>query len=410
MQVLHPRCCGLDVHKKLIVASLLLTSEDGSLSAQTRSFGASSAELWKLSDWLAEHGVTIVAMESTGVYWKPVWNILEGEFELMLVNAQHLKNVPGKKTDVTDAEWIAQLLRHGLLQPSFVPPVFERDLRDLTRYRRRLVQEQAREKNRVEKVLESANVKLSSVISDLFGASGRRMLRAMAGGETDPQALAALGDRKLSATREQLAEALTGRLRDHHRFMLKEHLDHLEHLERSVERVSKEVAARLEPFRWMIEVLDSIPGIDVRGAEDLLAEIGTDMGRFASAGHLASWAGICPGNNRSGGKRLSGKTRKGSPWLRATLVTAGRGAAKKKGSVLKAQYERIRGRRGPKKAAVAVGHTILEVAYHLLTRGEFYQERGYDWADERALSNKQRALVRRLETLGYEVTLTPRAA
>lgn len=410
MQVLHPRCCGLDVHKKLIVACILLTAQDGSVQKQTRSFATSSAELWKLSDWLAEHSVSIVALESTGVYWKPVWNILEGEFELMLVNAQHLKNVPGKKTDVCDSEWIAQLLRHGLLRPSFVPPAFERDLRDLTRYRRRLVQEVAREKNRVEKVLESANVKLSSVISDLFGVSGRRMLEAMAKGEKDPKVLAALGDRGLAASPEKLAEALTGRMREHHRFMLKEHLEHIKHLEQAIERVSTEVASRLDSFRWMIEVLDSIPGINRRGAEDLLAEIGLTPQRFASAAHLASWAGMCPGNKQSGGKRLSGKTRKGSPWLRATLVTAAHAAAKTKGSVLKAQYERIKGRRGAKKAAVAVGHTILEIAYHLLTRAEYYQERGYDWADERARSNRQRALVRRLESLGYEVTLTPKAA
>lgn len=236
------------------------------------------------------------------------------------------------------------------------------------------------------------------------------MLQAMAEGESDPQVLASLGDRRLSASREELKDALTGKLRNHHRFMLKEHLKHLEHLERAIERVSQEVAARLEPFRWMIAVLDSIPGIDVRGAEDLLAEIGTNMERFSSAAHLASWAGMCPGNNQSGGKRRSGKTRKGSPWLRAALVRAAHGAAKKKGSVLKAQYERIRGRRGTKKAAVAVGHTILKLAYHLLTNAEFYQEQGYSCADERARSNRQRALIRKLEALGYEVSLTPKAA
>jgi transposase len=408
MQVLHPRCCGLDVHKKLIVACVLLTAEDGTCTKHVRSFGAATKQLWGLCDWLASLQVRIVAMESTGVYWKPVWNILEGELELMLINAQHYKTVPGRKSDVADAEWIAELLRHGLLKASFVPPAFVRDLRELTRHRRTLVEEAAREKNRLQKVLESANIKLGSVVSDVLGASGRRILRAIISGPKQAQELARLGDVRLCASVEQLEEALSGRVREHHRFLLKEHLDHIEYLERSIERLGEEVASRLASFRWMIEALDSIPGINRRGAEDLLAETGTDMSRFGSGARLSSWAGMCPGSHQSGGKRLSGKTRKGSPWLRRILVTAAKGAAKKKGSFLKAQYERIKSRRGANKAAVAVGHTILEIAYVLLTRGEQYQDLGTSYYDERDRERLQRRLVRRLEQLGLEVSITPK--
>ncbi len=319
MEVVYERCCGLDIHKRTVVACLTITESSGRVHKQVRSFGTMTDELLALADWLTEQGVTDVAMESTGVYWKPVWNLLEDQFRLLLVNAQHIKAVPGRKTDVRDCEWIADLLRHGLLQASFVPDRPQRELRELTRYRTSLLRERAAEVNRLQKTLEGANIKLGSVASDVMGKSGRAMLAALIAGETDVTRLADLAQRQLREKRPALQRALTGCLGTHQRFLLAQQLAHIQFLETSIAQVSAEIAERLRPDEDAIVRLDAIPGVGRRTAETLVAEVGTDMTRFPSAGHLASWAGMCPGNNESGGKRKSGKTRKGNPWLRAAL-------------------------------------------------------------------------------------------
>jgi transposase len=347
-------------------------------------------------------------MESTGVYWKPIYNLLEGLFELVVVNPESLKGVKGHKTDVGDAQWLAELLQLGMLQGSFIPPVEQRELRDLTRYRLTLTQERARTINRLQKVLEDANIKLAAVASNIMGVSARAMLAALLDGETDPAKLADLARKKLRDKRPELEKALRGKLKAHHQFLLAEQLDHIDYLEQAIERVSAQIAERLRPFEEQVALLDTIPGIDRLSAEVLLAEIGWDMSRFPTAQHLASWAGMCPGNNENAGKRLSGKTRKGSPWLRQTLVEAAHGASNKRTSYLASQYHRLVGRRGKKKAIVAVGHSILVIAYHVLSRHEPYQELGANYFDERQRQTTERRLVRRLENLGYEVALKPK--
>ena len=407
MQIVHACCCGLDVHKKKVVACLMSDGAAASRHKEVRTFGTMTHELLALADWLTAAGCTHVAMESTGVYWKPVFNLLEGSLEVMVVNAQHIKQVPGRKTDVRDAEWIADLLQHGLLRGSFIPPQPQRELRDLTRHRTTLVAERARIVNRLQKVLEDANIKLASVASDIAGVSARAMLQALLDGERDSGVLAQLAQGRMRTKRDLLEQALVGRMRPHHALLITEHLSHIEYLDESIARFTTELKKRLNSAEAEIILLDTIPGISRRAAEVLLAEIGSDMSRFPSAKHLASWAGICPGNHESAGKRKSGKTRKGSRWLRQVLIEAAHGAAHTKQTYLGALYRRLAARRGTKKALVAVGHAILVIVYHVLTRREPYQDLGVNYFDERDRQAVERRLVRRLEQLGYEVSLQP---
>jgi transposase len=344
-------------------------------------------------------------MEATGVYWKPVYNILEGQMELLVVNAQHIKAVPGRKTDVKDAEWIVELLQHGLLKASFIPPQSQRDLRDLTRYRTTLVRERARMVNRLQKVLEDANLKLAGVATDVMGVSGRAMLEALLAGQTDTEQLAELAKGRLRKKIPQLKEALTGRVREHHRFLLSEQLSHIDYLDEAIERLAAEIGERLRPFEEEIRLLDTIPGINRQTAEELIAEIGADMSRFPDGHHLASWAGMCPGHNESGGKRKSGKTRKGNCWLRSTLVEAAHGAAHTKDTYLASQYHRLVGRRGKKRALVAVGHSLLIISHYVLKRRQAYYDLGSNYFEELHRQRMERNLVKRLENLGYKVTL-----
>jgi transposase len=407
MDVVYPQCCGLDIHKKTVVACLITSTQGPEPVKDIRTFRTMTADLLALADWLQEAGCTHVAMESTGVYWRPVYNLLEGQCELLVVNAQHIKAVPGRKTDVKDAAWIAELLRHGLLRGSFIPSKPQRQLRELTRYRSTLVQDRARTLNRLQAVLEDANLKLASVVTDIYGVSARAMLAALLAGERDVEVLADLARGRLRTKRAQLKEALEGRVTAHHSFLLTEHLSTLEYLDEAIARVSGEIAQRLTADQEAIALLDTIPGVGQRAAEILVAEVGTDMSRFPSAKHLASWAGMCPGNSESGGKRLSGKTRKGSRWVRQVLIEMAHGAAKTKNTYLAAQYKRIAARRGKKRALVAVGHTILTIAYTLLTRKQPYQDLGAAYFDHREQHQVERRLVRRLERLGYHVSLEP---
>ncbi len=407
MQVLYPRCCGLDIHKKFVVACLLITAEDGRVEKRVRSFSTMTGDLLALLDWLATAGCTHVAMESTSMYWRPLYNLLEGQFVVLVANAYHIKQVPGRKTDVKDAEWIADLLRHGLLRGSFIPAAEQRRLRDLTRSRTHLVEERARLTNRLQAVLEDANVKLASVVTDVRGVSARAILEALIEGETEPALLAELARGRLRAKRDLLAQAVIGRFTAHHAFLLTEHLSHLDYLEEAMERVSAEIEQRLHDEQEAISLLDGVPGISQRAAEIIVAEIGTDLRRFPSAKHLASWAGMCPGNAESGGKRLSGKTRKGNHWLRQVLIEIAHVASKTRDTYLAAQYRRIAARRGKKRALVALGHTILVIIYHILTRRQPYHELGPAYFDQLDRQHLERRLVRRLERLGYAVSLQP---
>ncbi len=410
MEVMYERCCGLDVHKKSVTGTLVVPGADGKPVKTTRTFGTMTKDLLRLSDWLREAGCTHVAIESTGVYWKPVYNILEEEFEVLLVNPEHIKSVPGRKTDVKDAEWIADLLRHGLLRASFVPDRPQRELRDLTRYRSVLVRERARFVNRLQKVLEDANIKLASVASDVLGKSARDMLEAIVAGQSDAGRLAELARGRLREKREALEGALSGRVGAHHRFMIAECLSQIDYQEEAIERLSKEIEERLRPFEAEIQLLDTIPGVNRRTAEVFLAEVGSDMSQFPTANNLSSWARMCPGNNESAGKRRSGRTGKGNPWLRHALIEAAHGASHTKGTYLAAQYHRIAARRGKKKALVAEGHTILVIAYHILKHRNPYKDLGPNYFDERNRKGVKKRLIQRLEQLGYEVTLKPKAA
>ena len=410
MAVVYPHCCGLDLHKKLVVACLIVPGPNGTPQKEVRTFGTMTAELLALADWLTTAGCTHVAMESTGVYWKPVWNLLEGQFALLLVNARHMKAMPGRKTDVKDCGWIAELLRHGLLTASFVPDRPQRELRELTRYRTALVQERSAEVNRLQKTLEGANIKLASVATDIMGTSGRQMLAALVAGATDGAALAQLAKGWLREKLPELEQALSGQMGTHQRFLLARQLAHITFLDEQIEQVSTEVAERLRPFQDVIDRLDTIPRVGRRVAEVLLAEISTDLTRFATAGHLASWAGMCPGNHESAGKRNSGTTREGSPWVRQALVEAAQAASRTRNTYLMAQYRRLAARRGRKKALVAVGHTILVIFYCLLTRPTLYHDLGPHYFDERDRRTFERRLVRRLEALGCKVSLDPAAA
>jgi transposase len=374
---------------------------------ETRTFGTMTRDLLALVDWLTAAGCTHVAMESTSSYSRPIYNLLEGQFVVWVANAFHIKAVPGRKTDVRDAEWIAELLRHGLLRPSFIPAPAQRHLRDLTRYRTHLVEERARLTNRLQDVLEDANVKLASVVTDVRGVSARAILEALVAGEADPRVLAELARGKLRTKRDLLAQAVVGRFTAHHAFLITEHLSQLDYLEEALERVSTEIAGRLQHEQAALELLDTVPGLGRRAAEIILAEIGADVSRFPSAKHLASWVGICPGNAESGGKRLSGKTRKGDRWLRQVLIEVAHVAARTKDTYLAAQYRRIAARRGKKHSLVAVAHTVLVIIYYILTRREPYRELGVAYFDQRERQHVRRRLVQRLERLGYAVTLQP---
>jgi transposase len=406
MEVVYSQCCGLDVHKETVVACVLIR-EGKEVQKEVRTFRTMTSDLLVLHDWLMAYKVTHVAMESTGIYWKPVFNLLEGSVEVLLVNAAHIKTVPGRKTDVKDCEWIAELLSHGLLKGGFIPPEPIRDLRDLTRYRKSLTDERVREVNRLQKLLESANIKLSSVATDVMGVSGKAMLEALVSGSTDPATLADLSRGKLRKKLPLLREALQGRFRAHHQFLLGQILSHLDFLDESIEEVSKEVKNRIGPFSEKMELLDTIPGVDQRVAEALVAEIGVDMSRFPTHRHLASWAGICPGNNESAGKRKSGKTRKGDRWLFRTLIEASWSIIRSKGTYLYALYHRLVPRRGKKKAIVAVAHGILVIAYHVLKNKVSYQELGPDYFDKLNVIQIKRHYIRRLEALGFKVLLEP---
>jgi transposase len=406
MEVLYRCCSGLDVHKKSITACVLWA--EGKKRKEKRRFGTFTEDLLKLVEWLHECGVTHVAMESTGVYWKPVWNILEGRFtEVLLVNAQHIKAVPGRKTDQKDSEWIAQLLQHGLLKPSFIPPRPTRELRDLTRYRVSLAQECNRVANRIQKVLEDANIKLASVATDALGASGRKMIQALIAGEQDTETLAQMAKGLLRNKIPELKRALEGRVNEHHRFLLSEMLDDLSHVESKMEKVEAEIERRLRPFENEVARLCTIPGVDRLTAWGLLSEMGLNMEQFPSAAHLASWAGMCPGNFESAGKRLGGRTRKGSRFLRRHLCQAAWAVSTKRDSYLSALFRRLAARRGNKRATMAVGHAILVIAYHLLKRQEDYRDLGPNYFDQKNPESLRRALVKRLEKIGYAVSLTP---
>jgi transposase len=407
MDVLHARCSGLDIHQKLIVACVRLAEPGQSVRAETRRFGTMLADLEALKSWLQEQGVTHVAMESTGVYWKPVYNVLEGPFTLLLVNAQHVKALPGRKTDQQDAAWLAQLLQHGLLRGSFVPDRAQRELRELTRYRTALVRERATAVNRLAKTLEGANVKLGAVASNIVGVSGRAILDELVAGTTGAAALADLARGQLRTKRPALERALAGRFGAHQRFLVAEQLAHLDELDERVARLDAAVAERLRPFDPTITRLDAIPGVGRRTAEILLAELGTDMTQFPSARHCASWAGLCPGQRESAGQQASGKTRRGDPWLRSALVEAARAASRSKGTYLGAQYRRLAARRGGNKAALAVAHSILGIAYHLLREDTEFRDLGATYFDQRDRTAVERRLIRRLEGLGNTVTITP---
>jgi transposase len=405
MDVTLTRVAGLDVHQATVVATVRVPAADGSRQAVTETFGTMTADLWALREWLQAFGVTHVALESTGVYWKPVYYVLEEAFTLLLINMQTLKHVPGRKTDVKDSAWLAQLLECGLLRGSLVPPPPIRELRDLTRYRVQQVRDRAQEVNRLHKVLEDAGVKLSSVATDVLGASGRAMLAALLDGTTDPTVLADLARGRLRRKLPELRRALQGRFRRHHAFLVEQILAKIDFLDETLDRLLAEIDERVAPFADTLTALDTIPGIDRIGAIGLLAETGGDMTRFPSAAHLCSWGGMCPGHNESAGKRRSGRTRKADRYLRATLIQAALGAIHTKGSALQARYHRVKRHRGHKKAVVAVGHQILEIAYYVMRDGVTYEELGADYFDRRHAERATRRAVRQLEALGFHVTL-----
>jgi transposase len=410
MELLHPHCAGLDLHKETVVACIRHMA-DGKVTTEVKSFQATTQKLMELSDWLSSQGVTHIAMEATGVYWKPVWHILsDGEFQLVLANAAQVKNLPGHKTDVNDATWLADLMAHGLIRASFVPDEPTQQMRDLLRTRKQFVRERSSHTQRIQKTLEDANIKLDSVITDIVGLSGRRMIEALIAGQTDPEALAALAHRNIHATSAELEAALRGRVTAHHRFMLQLHLDHLDAVNAAIARIDKEVDGNLEPFRVAIEMLTTIPGVSSLAAEVIVSEIGIDMSRFKSDGNLISWAGLCPKNDESAGKRRSNRMKKGAPWLKTTLIQCAWAASRTKESYLQAQYLRIRSRRGPKKAIGAVAASMLTAAYHMLKDGTLYQDLGAQHFDNRDKGKQALRLVNRLQSLGFAVQITSVAA
>jgi transposase len=408
VETLYPCCAGLDVHKKTVVACVRRLGPGGQVRREVRTFGTMTGQLRALADWLAAEGVARVAMEATGVYWKPVFNLLEGRLPVLLVNPQHLKRVPGRKTDVKDCEWIAQLLQHGLLQASFIPPRAQRELRELTRQRAQLAGQRTQVANRIQKVLEDANIKLAGVASDVLGKSGQAMLRALVAGQQDPAALAELARGRLREKRPALREALEGQVTEHHRFLLQLLLDQLEAIDTLADRLDARIGAQTAPLEDAVKQLDTIPGVNRRVAEAVLAEVGPTLEAFPSGGHLAAWAGLCPGQRESGGKAHGGKTRPGNRWLRRVLVQAAWAASRKKDSYLRAHYRRLAGRRGRKRAALAVAHTLLVIIYHVLKRGTTYHDLGPDYLERLEPERLTRSLVKRLERLGHKVTLQPK--
>jgi transposase len=407
MEVLHPRCCGLDVHKETVVACVRLVI-DGKVVKESRTYSTTTADLIAMSEWLAENKCTHVAMEATGVYWKPVWHILaDGGFELVLANAAHIKNVPGRKSDVKDADWISELLAHGLIRASFVPDGPTQEMRTFLRTRKQFVREKARHILRIEKTLEDANIKLDSVITDIVGVSGRKMIEALIAGESDPAKLAGLADHRLKASQSALRDALRGRVTAQHRFLLRLHLDQIDALDAAIATIDREVEASIAPFCTAIEQVVSVPGVKNLAALQILSEIGTDMSRFASDANLVSWACVCPRSDESAGKRRSTRIRKGSPWLKTTLVQCAWSAVRKKDSYLNALFHRIKARRGPKKAIVAVAASILTAIYHMLKDGTLYHDLGPNHFNARDKERQKNRLIKRLAQLGYTVALAP---
>jgi transposase len=409
MDIVITRCGALDVHKATVVATVRVPGEDGRRQVVTETFGTMTPDLIALREWLQAYGVTHVALESTGVYWKPVYYVLEDAFALLLINMRELKRVPGRKTDVKDSEWLAQLLECGLLRSSFVPPPPIRELRDLTRYRVQQTRDRSQEVNRLQKVLEDAGVKLTSVLTDIMGVSGRAMVEALVAGTTDPQVLADLARGQLRKKLPALQRALVGRFRPVHAFLLEQILAKIDYLDEALERLTAEIDRRVAPFEAMLTALDTIPGIDRIGAVSLVAETGGDMTRFPSAAHLCSWAGMCPGHDESAGKRRSGQTRKANRYLRSTLIQAGAAASRKNDSALQARYRRVKRHRGHKKAVVATGHQILEIAYYVMRDGVTYQELGATYFERRDRERTVHRHVKQLEALGYTVTVQPAA-
>lgn len=405
MEILYPRCAGLDVHKETVAVCVLTPGPGAEPNKEIQQFGTTTGELRRLRDWLRESGVTHAAMESTGVYWKPVFNILESACQIILVNARHVKQVPGRKTDKADCAWLASLLRHGLLQASFVPELEVRELRDLCRGRTTLVRECVQVGNRLRKVLEDANIKLDSVASNTLGVSGRDMIGALVRGCNDPAELAELARGRLRAKLPELEQALEGQVTAHHRFLLRELMRQLAFLEGQVARFEKQIERHMPPFEWAAELLMTMPGVERTAACALIAEIGADMSRFASSRHLASWAGLCPGNNESAGKRRSGKSHRGNRWIKGLMTEIGWAASRKKDSYSRAQYRKLAGHRGKKRALVAVANSLLQAAWHMLTKRQSYQNLGADYYERLNRKDLERSLVRRLEKLGHKVIL-----
>jgi transposase len=410
MEASIERACGLDVHQATVVACLLIGTANGKVKKVLRTFGTTTRDLLALSEWLQSESCTHAAMESTGVYWKPVYAVLEGSLEITVANAQQIKKVPGRKTDVKDAEWIADLLRHGLLRRSFVPPKPIRELRDLLRYRRKLVESQSAERNRLVKLLEAANIKLAGVASDVFGVSGQRMLDALLKGEQTPKEMAELAKGRMRAKIPQLELALEGRLEEHHRFLLRIQRRRLAQLETDLAELEERIHERLKPYAVQLALLDEIPGVDWTLAAVIIAELGVDMSVFGSASQAASWAGVCPGNNESAGKRKSSKTSKGNHYLKTVLVEAANAAAGAKGTYLREKFFRLKARRGHKRAAMAVAHKILVAAYHILSKQVSYNDLGDAYLDKLSKTHLTRNLLRRLDRLGYHVTIEPKVA
>ena len=406
MEVIYPRCAALDVHKQTVVACVRIAREAGAPLQEVRTFGTTTSDLLELADWLESHGVQHVAMEATGVYWKPVWHVLDSHFELILANAAHVKNVPGRKTDVNDAMWLADLLAHGLVRASFVPPAPVQELRTLTRTRKQFVRERASHVQRIEKVLEDANLKITSLLSDITGKSGRAVLQALIDGHTDPERLVSCIGR-VKASRTELLQALRGHVRAHHRFMLSLHLGHIDALEQAIATLDKEVGLGLEPFRQAAKLLSTMPGLSAVSANVVVSEIGIDMSRFATPAHLLSWACMCPRNDQSAGKRHNTRIRRGGNWLKTTLVQAAWSAVKVKGSYLQAQFHRLRARRGAKKAIIAVAASMLTAVWHMLRNGTQWHDLGAAHFDRADAAKTASRLIRRLQQIGYQVTAVP---
>jgi len=406
MKAIIERCCGIDVHKKQVVACVMKGKADSEPTRQVEKFATTTSGLKKLQRWLQQEGCTHVAMESTGSYWKPVFNILEEHFVVILANARHLKNVPGRKTDVKDCEWIAELLRHGLIPGSFIPPRNIRELRDLTRYRRKLLNMYSSEKNRIQKVLEDANIKLGNVLSDVFGASGQDMLEAIVEGRGEAKDIANFARGRLKAKREQIQEAASGTVTDHHRFLIEHMLSHMRFLEEEIQKIDEKIKQHLEPLKEDYERLQTIPGVGKTAAASIIAEIGTDMSQFPTSAHLSSWAGICPGNNESAGKKKCSRITSGNKWLKLTIVESAWSGRKKKNSYLNIKYHRIAARRGSKRAAVAVAHTILTYCYYLMKYKCYYQDFNFSELDAKIREKRKNYHLRCLNRLGYKADVT----